>query len=434
MKYFLSVLFLSFKAIVSLSQAGAVGDDKFKIVIQGSPLKIPYYANSSIDVPKNNFKHAIIAIHGVERNANDYYSTILSAAALRPKLSDSTYFFAPQFITEEDITFHKLDAEHLYWTSGGWSSGSNSRSETTNPRPQRLASFEVMDSVLSRIVKSFPQMKTITIAGHSAGGQFLNRYLASSVYMDDLCSKHKISLKFLVANPSSFLYMNNKRFISGTMDKFEVPNTTCVGYNDWRYGLDNMFTYPAAAGKDAIVKIFKRRNVVYLTGQLDNDPNGSNLGTSCEDRLQGSHRLERALIYFNHLKDVYGQEILTTQSQELIPNVGHDHFKMFISDKSLFHLFESKPNSCQQTVTSLQSELINRDLRVYPNPSSSSINIISGNGGVLRISDLQGRILKEIHVTGLAEEPIEIEFLKSGVYLFILENQHSKSIVRFVKT
>ena len=416
------------------AQVETIGDDKYKMVINGSPLKIPYYANSSLEVSKNNYTNAVVSLHGIERNANDYYNTVLSAASLRSKLSDSTYMIAPQFLTEEDLVFHKLDQEHLYWTSGGWSSGSNSRSESTNPRPQRIASFAVMDSILLKIITTFPKIKSITLAGHSAGAQFINRYYASSPMIDDLCQKYKVSTKFIVANPSSYVYLNNKRVVSGTTDKFAVPVTSCTAYNEWRHGLDNLFTYPAAIGKEAIMTNFKSRNVAYLAGQLDNDPNAPNLGTTCEDRLQGAHRLERSIIYFNHLKDVYGQDILKTQSHDVIPNTGHNHFPIFTSEKALFHLFEAKPQQCRESITYSGDEGQMDELMVMPNPTNSFFTIKSHQTqGKISILDIHGKQILQTRLEELPENNLNTEFLQKGIYFLLLENKEYKSYLRFIK-
>ena len=433
-KSVLSILF--FLCLLSLlsAQIDLVGNDKMYIKISNNNLKIPIFSNFSIDLTRSDIAHAVIVLHGTERNAGEYYNNMTIAAFKKPAFSDSTIIVSPQFLTEEDIVFHRLDKEHLYWTDGGWVSGSNSRNEPTNPRPARIPSYAVLDTLMMRLVSSFPNLKTIVFAGHSAGGQVVNRYSATSPISDILCQNFGISTKYIVANPSSYVYMDNRRAINGKVDQFGVPMSDCSGYNDWKFGLNNQFTYPAIVGQDSIRRMLKKRQVNYLVGQLDNDPNSSSLDVSCEAMLQGKHRLERGTIYFNYLKYYFGNEINKTQTLDTIPNAGHDNFKMFISDKALYHLFESLPFSCKQSLSTISQDENNSHFEVFPNPAMSHlmIRLPSAEGGI-QIYNLQGIKLTELKNIENTEVKVDISSLNPGLY--IVEYQHrTKSIKkRFLK-
>jgi hypothetical protein len=435
LKIVLSSTILSVFFFSGFSQVDAVGSEKMKMNISGNSLKIPYFSNHSLEVSRSDISRAVVVLHGVERNASDYYNNMITSTFMRPTLSDSTVIIAPQFLTEEDINFHKLDKEHLYWTEGGWTSGSNSRSESTNPRPARIASLAVLDSVMSRIISTFPNLRSIVFAGHSAGGQVVNRYSAASTFPDVLCEKNNVITKFIVANPSSYVYMDNKRAVSGKMDQFEVPNNDCSGYNDWKFGLDNLFTYPATTGRGQIRNFLGKRNIAYLVGELDNNPNSSSLDNSCEARLQGRHRLERGIIYFNYLKNYYGEEILKLQTLDIIPNAGHDNFKMFTSEKGLFHLFESRPQNCKQTASSTNESAAQHEMELFPNPASSELTMkVSENGGAVTIYNIHGIKLKSIPDISDQEVRIDISDFSPGLYL--LSYRHGAEIKNklFVKT
>lgn len=415
---------MSFFYMASYSQVSTVGSEKIKMIISGHPLKIPYFSNHSIDIPRKDISKAIIVMHGVERNADEYYDNMISASFMRPQFSDSTIIIAPQLLTEEDIVFHKLDKEHLYWTEGGWTSGSNSRNESSNPRPARITSFAVLDSIMTRLESNFSGLKAIVFAGHSAGGQLVNRYSASSPVPEDLCNKNNIPVKFMVANPGSYVYLDNKRAVNGTLDKFEVPGVVdCSGYNKWRYGLDELFTYPAQYGRDAIRRFLAKRNVAYLLGELDNNPNASNLDNSCEAKLQGKHRLERGLIYYNYLKSYYGANIVNTQSLDIVSGVGHDNFKMFTSAKGLFHLFETTPKSCNQSSSLSDIGPQEFDFTLYPNPADNTITInIKKSGGNIDIFNFQGIKIFSSQDTNVSEIKYDISSLPNGMYLIHYRN------------
>lgn len=411
------------------AQIDIVGNDKMYFSVNNNILKIPIFSNFSVDLSRNDIAHAVIVLHGTERNASEYYDNIISAAFSRPSFSDSTIIVSPQFLIEEDIVFHRLDKEHLYWTDGGWTSGSNSRNEPSNPRPARIPSYAVLDTLMMKLSRSFPNLSTIVFAGHSAGGQVVNRYSATSAVPEILCEKYSISTKFIVANPSSYLYMDNRRAINGKIDQFAVPSGDCAGFNDWKFGLDNLFTYPAAVGQDSIKKLLKKRQIVYLLGELDNDPNSSSLDVSCEARLQGRHRLERGTIYYNYLKFYYGNEITKTQSLDTIPNAGHNNFKMFTSVKALYHLFETLPIGCSQRLSSTTQESKSNPFEVFPNPAMSHITMrFPRAGGSISIYNMQGIKLTHLQNIENTEVRVDIRSLNRGLY--IVQYQHHSEIFK----
>ncbi len=330
----------------SIAQVSNVGTKKMAMNVNGSTLKIPYYSNFDLSSTNNAITRAIVVVHGLSRDADNYYATMMTAASMRSVNMDSMLVIAPQFLTEEDIEEHNLDNEHLYWTEGGWASGSNSRNESAHPRPERIPSYAVLDTILLRLAKNYPNLQSIVFTGHSAGGQTTNRYSATTPLVNILCQQYHVSIKFIVANAGTYLYMDNKRKVAGTVNQFQIPATACSTYNDWKYGLGNLYTYPSAAGADSIRSMFKKRQVVYLLGEDDNDPNSSTLDIECEAMLQGNHRLERGTVYFNYLKNYYGADLLNYQTVDTVPNADHSSSDIYTSAIGLFHLFETPPRSC----------------------------------------------------------------------------------------
>ena len=410
---FLSICFLLL-SLQSAAQVDEVSDDKFAFEYLGFTVKIPYYSNYDIDQVNNSIEKVVVVIHGDNRDADVYFDNMEEAANRRPNQTQNTLIIAPQFLTEEDIDFWSLDDEHLYWTSGGWKAGSNSRDEVSNPRPVRLSSYAVLDSLLIHVTQNFPEVETLVFTGHSAGGQVANRMAACSPITDILCEQFDISSKFIVANPSSYVYLNNERRIGSSLEDFDVPNTNC-DYNDWKYGLEDLFKYPSQFGVDSIQSMMKRRRVDYILGSNDNNPNSSSLDVSCEANLQGEHRLERGEIYVNYLEHYYGEEILERQSFQIIPGVGHDNYDMYHSEKGLFLLFEETFNSCQNTVA--VSEWSKSPIKIFPNPASDyiSVEIPSENIGNSQLSvfDLHGKLISSQE----AVNTLSLANLTTGAYV-----------------
>ena len=317
-----------------MAQVDVIGENKFKLSIEGHTLKIPYYSNVSIYNPNTTISKAVIVIHGTNRNAGRYFETVMGAADLRPEESANTVIVSPQFLKEEDVVANKLDDEHLFWSGGGWKNGGGSKMTETLKRPKSVSSYVVLDSLVNQLKTNFPSLKSLVITGHSAGGQVINRYAATTeitnIFPEDF------NLSFVVANPSSYVYLDTKRYIKGR--GFVVPGG-CKAYNDWKFGLDGLLDYPKSKGIANIRKNLSQRKVVYLAGSNDNDPEARYLDTSCNANLQGKHRLERAQNYFTYRINYYGPEILNKISFHVVPEVGHSSKGIYTSNVGLDVIF-----------------------------------------------------------------------------------------------
>ncbi len=399
------------------AQPQEVGSSKFVVKINGNSLKIPYFSNFAIDQSREDIKKVILTIHGTNRDADDYIDNLEEAASLRPEESDSTLIIAPQFLTEEDIESFGLDAEHLYWSSGGWRAGSLSQSSSSHPRPERISSFAVMDSLILRLANIFPNLQYWVFAGHSAGGQFSNRYSASSPMENILCEDFGISTRFLVANPSSYVYLDDRRRLGNSVDQFESYTGNCTAFNEWSYGLEALPAYPAQAGKDSIIARLARREIIYLLGQVDNNPNSPSLDKSCQANLQVEHRLERGSIYFKYLKQFFGADQSPLQQIDTVPFVGHSDRVMYTSDIGLFYLFENNPRSSCDAITSTEEPITRPNVRVYPIPAAEYLTISTfGLPGRLTLYALDGGRILETPARGSAIR-LDLTGIPAGVYI-----------------
>ncbi|MBT8219624.1 MAG: T9SS type A sorting domain-containing protein [Bacteroidia bacterium] len=429
MKYSLCFLPL-FLISVCNAQIDVLVDKNFSFHVNGNELTVPFESSHPIDLADDEIKYGIIVVHGVNRNADEYYTNMLVAANMAPQDSDSTIYLAPQFLTESDIDAFSLPTSYIYWTSGGWSAGSLSRNEATNPRPVRISSYAVVDSLINRILTNIPSLEEIVLVGHSAGGQFVHRHALSSPIHDTMGSRFPV--RYVVMNPSSFAYMDDTRRISGTIDQFEVPNTSCSSYNEWKYGLEDLFSYPGLSTVEEIRNRYKKVNVAYVIGGADNDPNDAVMDMACEAQLQGSHRLERASIYFNHLQNHY-QEIIHTL--DTVPGVAHSHSQMFVSPVGIDHIFRKK-GSYDTTTSINQSQKITGQLILYPNPTGSILNIInpiSDKSIAVEVFDVLGRKMLKIEHTIFSNDiELDISRLRSGIYSIHLFSTTERYINQFI--
>lgn len=174
--------------------------------------------------------------------------------------------------------------------------------------PKTISSFDILDQMLGILTdrKLYPNMNKISIVGHSAGGQMIQRYalmslLASAYDEDDI---DWINMQFIVANPSSYTYLDERRFsyncghcsctsdnctcpqlCTKPNDELTIPSKEGVGrrewpcfdsdYNSWPYGLSkisdpkHMVPYVIKSGPLRASKMYSKRNMIYLVGQND---------------------------------------------------------------------------------------------------------------------------------------------------------------------
>ena len=116
----------------------------FPITRTGETLLLPVYTSQSLTAPDANVTRAVLAIHGISRNADDYWD--YAAAGLGD--AGGILLVAPHFAAREDDPA----ADQLYWSSSGWSQGNLSEPEG---RPWRISSFEVLDKLIANLRAPF---------------------------------------------------------------------------------------------------------------------------------------------------------------------------------------------------------------------------------------------------------------------------------------
>ncbi len=426
-----TIFFLLWGTVFATDPVSVVAPYRFGVEVQNDTLYIPFYRSKPLYYQYTAVTRAVILIHGATRNANTYYSTLQTAASHAYVPSSNIILIAPQFLVEVDISAHNLPSNILFWSTSGWKIGHKSKSTTSHPRPFRISSFAVMDSLLYLLASNNPNLQTIVVAGHSAGGQYVNRYAAGSPMIDYLKTHFGITVRCVVANPSSYLYFNSERHVQGSYTQFAVPPynviQACPTYNQYRYGLEGLNSYMSSVGATQIRAQYPGRNVIYLLGEEDTNPNDPWLDVSCAAMLQGSQRLERGIIYFNFLKYYFGNTIFATQELAIIPGVGHSHSGIYLSDCGLYYLFDY--GSCPTVSVSRgeSDQQLPGRFRLginYPNPFNSRtilpISLPRPGSVTIEIIDVQGKVVRpalhRFFLTGVHTIPIEMEHLPGGIY------------------
>jgi pimeloyl-ACP methyl ester carboxylesterase len=284
---------------------------------------IPIYRTQPLK-PDAALERAVIVIHGNRRDADRYFDALVEAAAAESRLTD-TLLIAPHFQTAKDDPA----ASNHYWSSSGWKIGNRSRDIA------RISSFEVLDELLGMVCPAdptvFTKIRTVVLVGHSAGGQFVQRYAAGGKG----CSNPAVEIRYVVMNPSSYLYLDGRRRVEGE-DGFQKHRFGCWDYDEYKYGLTDLNAYMEAVGDDDLRARLFSRQVYYLAGEEDDRRDSSSLDKSCEANLQGPQRLARHKNYrdYSRLFEAWRGSVFLT-----IPGVGHQGKKMLMSETARQILF-----------------------------------------------------------------------------------------------
>ena len=294
-----------------------------------SGMKVRVWRSHPLDRACPEITRAVVVQHGNGRTADSYFGSIVQATATEGLL-ESTLIVAVQFITLEEGP----RSDELYWTSWGWKQGDRSLNQP------ELSAFEVTDHLFAELAAPgrFPNLETIVLAGHSAGGQFVNRFASGSPAEEALTG---VDVRYIVANPSSYLYLNEARRVAGSLDRFAVPEPGDIAcpllYNVYKYGLEGRNDYMSRLTEEEIRTQYTARDVVYLLGTDDDDPESEDLDTGCAAMAQGDHRWMRGTIFFNHLCAYFD---CTAHSFVPVPGVGHSGRRMFTSPEGRAVIFE----------------------------------------------------------------------------------------------
>ena len=329
----------------------AICPNRFTVSASGIPMTVAYCTDPgrSLDARDEAVRRAVVMVHGSGRNADEYHA-YARASAVAVGAASSTIVVAPQYLEQEDVDAFKTPTQPLgdllYW-NGRWREGGDSLDTATNRRAATISSFAATDQIIGRLADRayFPNLGTIVIAGHSAGGQFTNRFAAASV-----AEPAGISLRYVAMNPSSWLYFTGERRVGTSLDQFSVPSVAeqqrCPGFNGYKYGVESLASYPyvAAVGPEGLKALYAARTVAYLLGERDNADTNS-LDTDCEARLQGDYRLDRGNRYYNHVGQVFGASVYSRHVKEIVPGVAHSGNGMINSGAGRKLLFDHSPTS-----------------------------------------------------------------------------------------
>jgi pimeloyl-ACP methyl ester carboxylesterase len=289
--------------------------------------QLALYSEADLSQPHPGITRAIIVFHGLHRNATGYLRDVEEARTKAGATPENTLLIAPQFLNEDDAHKHKLANEVLRWHRAQWEAGEPAT------KPAAISSFDAIDAILARLSDRtlFPDLHSIVLAGHSGGGQIVQRYAVAG-HGIGAAEKAGIALRYVVANPSSYVYFDDFRPVAAAVH-------ACAKFNEWKYGFLDTPPYLGRLSSTALETAYVSRRVTYLLGTDDDDPNGPDIDQNCAAEAQGPTRLRRGTNYFKYLKSRHPSGL--EQRVLLVPGVAHNARKMFTSTCGVDALFDT---------------------------------------------------------------------------------------------
>ena len=317
------------------------------VKLGGGPARSMVYSTYSLDVRNESIHRALIMVHGTNRNADHYFRTATSAAFLADALND-TVVIAPSFLSSDPGCMDKLQPDEVSWSCRGdsWRSGGTSSSN------KDLTSFDFIDELLRRLAdkKIFPNLTSVVVAGHSAGGQFVSRYEMANRVHDGL----GIAVSYVVSNPSSYAWPDSSRvlpvddgapqsavegwkeetphsrFRYGPFDSAKAPS-----FDKWPYGLEyRTGGYTEKMTNEQLKKQLVSRPTTYLLSQVDTLPLGG-FDSSPSAMAQGATRRARGEAFVNYINAQLGAE----SKVMIVPECGHNDRCVYTTDAALLVIF-----------------------------------------------------------------------------------------------
>ena len=335
--------------------------------LPGTTLRSRIFRSHPLDVPNPAIRRALVIVHGGSRDAEDNLRHALGAAFLAGALDD-TVIVSPRFASNGALEAvaasgdnavaaarsparDVLAPDELNWASQFGPRHWNAGGVAVNAG---VTSYEVIDEILKKLARktAFPNLRTIVVAGHSSGGQFVSRYHMVNRVHESL----GVKLSYVVANPGAYTYLDALRpapgawpeAMSSAMPGYIAQAATtpapafatypdarnCAAFDTWPYGLKSRVGYAAQATDEQLRLQVVGRPATFVFGELDVLPL-VNFDISCPAMAQGASRLARGLAYTRYLRERFAAR----HEVVVIPGCGHHTRCMLSAEPTLPLLF-----------------------------------------------------------------------------------------------
>lgn len=297
---------------------------------------------------------AVIVVHGLNRDPWNYHAATVQALAKASaqdptKNLDTVAVMAPYFPNGDDKGFAypwddegqdlagRAHSPALVWWTSAWSAGAVNNYP---PRTRSVSSFAVLDQVVQWFGdrQRFPSMQQIVVAGHSLGGQMVQRYAAVGRKAREELGV-EVPVDYWVGDPNSLVWLNETR---------PLPVESCPEYDHYREGFASYAAYGADhtgiemnynfalvdAGSEAIIENFQSKSVHWARATRDL---GDHPGSECGAYTQGKDRNERFFAFVRQFPPAC-ESALSCDTVDFV-DASHDAPSLFGDESGLARLF-----------------------------------------------------------------------------------------------
>lgn len=309
------------------------------ITLGGGPGRSMVYRSFPLDVPNDAITRVVVVVHGAGRDSDNYYRSAMAGAFLAGALQ-SALVIAPRMASNDGQGCRDtLAPNEISWHCNAWRSGGASLSQAS------VTSFDFLDEILKKVARKdvFPNLKGITLTGHSAGGQVTNRYSMTSKVHDTL----GVPVTYVVSNPSSYAWPTDERPTGpaawplqanapGFVPAYDANTPAfrsmgdgrgCADYDQWPYGFKNRTGYSASISDAQLSRQLASRPVIYMLGEDDILPL-SGFDGSCSAMAQGPTRQARGQAYAKYANEKLGAKHTVT----VVIGCGHNGRCIYTSE------------------------------------------------------------------------------------------------------
>lgn len=324
----MGLVFQAFAALPAHAKAlqGESAQTKVQFIsLDSSKGSYPFAVYSGIDLrlPNTAVRRVVIFQHGIKRDADRYLDVGLKLLETARLNAPDTLLLAPAFLTASD---QPVDDRIPLWRGDNWM-----QCQMSVSGPVAVNSCEALDGIVRYFATGnrFPALTEIILIGHSAGAQLLQRYAVLS-NAEEALRTAGIKMRYVISSPSSYLYLDGSR---PEGEGFAAVNSIlCPGYNNYRYGPDNMVEYGRGLNGEQLFKRYAARDVTYLVGARDNNPSHRLLDKSCSAELQGTDRVDRYKNYLRYEQFLARKWQVPVKREEMqVAGAGHEAAGIFES-------------------------------------------------------------------------------------------------------
>ena len=267
---------------------------------------------------------ALVVMHGYPHDA---VNTLEAASQAAEGLAgaDSVPIIAPFFQLPLRLT-SRCSSQGLpvsqpgdaLWDCHSWLDGGKDRAKA-------VGAFQATDQLLAHLKQKWPDLRQVTLAGFSAGGQFVQHYAGFAKPPSGL------HMSYVISDPGSWLYFDAI-----------YPTTHCPQAGQWKYGLGKMPPELEEQAGQARER-YRRADITYLEGAEDRGKGAGRdyriLDKSCAAMLQGTYRLDRGIHYARYDREMLAP--LTPHRLYIVAGCDHKVGCVFPSAEGKRALFAS---------------------------------------------------------------------------------------------